>query len=110
MPEEIFIIIIVGILAGTFSGVVAQVVGYLKTKAPKTSADASMTTSELEGMIQKWIGEATRPLVERLDELENSGHPISPKGKIAEKSILDDMDGFDALEQEEKALRQRTKD
>ena len=109
MPEEIFIIIIVGIIAGTLSGIVAQFFGYLKTKAPKTSSEASMTTSELEAMIQKWIGEATRPLVSRLDKIEEHLEPLQVAGPSNEKSILDDMDAYEAKEEDVLASRQKTK-
>ncbi len=106
MPEEIFIIIIVAILAGTFSGVVKQVLSYLQSRhgAPvrSSSSETSMTTSELESMIQKWIGESTRPLVDRLDRIESHIGNTPEQISSTKKSILDDMDGYESAEDEER--------
>ena len=112
MPEEIFIIIIIAIGAGTLSGIFAQLFGYLKSRAPKSTSDASMTTSELEGMIQNWIREATRPLVSRLDKIEERLEPLEAfevQGRLSDKSILDDVNSFEEKRDEELAPRQRTK-
>ena len=103
MPEEIFVIIIVAIAAGTFSGVVSQVIGYLKSRQPQqslSSSDASMTTSELEGMIQKWIREANRPIADRLDLIEQRLDIPEASLKSGKKSLLEDMDGYDPFEEE----------
>lgn len=108
MPQEIFVIIIVAIAAGTLSGIVSQVIGYLKSRTPESPAsDASMTTSELESMIQKWIGEAMLPLESRLDKIEERLDPAKLEAAPAKKSILDDMDGFE--EEKELVSRSRTK-
>ncbi len=112
MPEEIFIIIIVAILAGTFSGVVKQVLNYLQSRngAPvrASSGETSMTTSELESMIQKWVGESTRPLIDRLDRIETHIGAAPAQINTAEKSILDDMAGYEASKEEDH-LSARTK-
>ncbi|MFK7844983.1 MAG: hypothetical protein AB8G77_06775 [Rhodothermales bacterium] len=108
MPQEIFVIIIVAIAAGTFSGVVSQIIGYMKSRTQDSPAsDASMTTSELESMIQKWIGEATLPLTSRLDRIEEHLDPAKLNESLGRKSILDDMDGFE--EEKELVSRSRTK-
>ena len=110
MPEEIFVIIIVAIAAGTFSGVVSQIIGYLKSRSPQqTVSDSSMTTSELENMIQKWITEANKPIVERLDSIERTLEPASTNKATAKKSLLDDMDGYDPFEEEAAAKGKRVK-
>ncbi len=100
MPEEIFVIIVVAICAGTFMSVVGMMINYLKTRSPQATGN-SMTTSELEGMIQKWISEATQPLMERLNDLEDRFESIEADEIKRETGAL--LDGIDAYE-DDKAM------
>ncbi len=109
MPEEVFVIVLIGIIAGTLSRITTQFFNYLKSKGSKATSDASMTTSELEGMIQKWIVEATRPLVDRLENIEEKLDIDLNESQVNRKSILDDMDGFEEAGEKEIETRRRTK-
>ncbi len=75
MPEEIFIIVVVAIIAGTFSGFVKMVLEYLKdrqaTERPTVGATDALTTSELERLIEAAVDRANRGVVDRLDALED---------------------------------------
>ncbi|MDZ4698737.1 MAG: hypothetical protein SH809_03430 [Rhodothermales bacterium] len=73
MPEEIFIIIVVSILAGTFSGIVKMVLEFMKMRQgtlPSGSAADSMTASELERLLEKAVRQGTTKLSERLEAIE----------------------------------------
>lgn len=70
MPEEVFIIVVVAILAGTFSGVIKTIVGYLRERDRKTGGDNSLTTSELKQIVADTVAEATAPLEDRFAMLE----------------------------------------
>lgn len=108
MPEEIFVIIIVAIGAGTLSGIVSQIIGYLKSRTPeKPLQDNSLTTSELEGMMRKWIVDATQPLASRMDNIEQKLTGEQP-AQISSKSILDDMDTYEQADGE-KELASKTR-
>lgn len=112
MPEEIFIIIVVAIVAGTLSGIISQFFSYLKSRGPKTAEGHSMTTSELEGMIQKWIREATKPLVDRIERMEEhlDMDALPAKNQAGNTSILDDMEGYETTEEPDRlATRRREK-
>lgn len=71
MPEEILIIVIVSILAGTTMSFVRLVLGYKERTSTKgISQGASMTTSELERIMKKAVEEATEPLAKKVEDLE----------------------------------------
>lgn len=103
MPEEIFVIIVVAICAGTFMSIVGMMINYLKTR-PQQGTGNSMTTSELEGMIQKWIEESTQPLVDRLDEMEARLDSADKPG-----ALLDGMDAYEDSEVLEPARREKSR-
>ena len=72
MNDEIFFIVITAIIFGTvmIASIFKSVFRYAggKTQAPKL--DASLTTSELQGLIRDAVTEATEPLNERIAMLE----------------------------------------
>ncbi|MEM8486961.1 MAG: hypothetical protein AAF564_15515 [Bacteroidota bacterium] len=103
MPEEIFVIIVVAIGAGTFMSIVGMMINYLKTRSEQGTGN-SMTTSELEGMIQKWIEESTQPLVDRLDEMEAQLNSADKSG-----GLLDGMDAYEDDEALEPARREKSR-
>lgn len=71
MPGEIFVIVIVAILAGTFSSVAKMVIGYLRERNGAAAAgNNSLTTSELKQIVASSVAEATAPLEDRFEKLE----------------------------------------
>lgn len=67
MPEEILIIIIVSIFAGTAMSIIRMVLGYKERRGLRgTAHGSSLTTSELEKMMRRAVEEATAPLVQKL--------------------------------------------
>ena len=73
MPEEIFIIVVVAILAGTFSGVVKMVLESMKARQgalPSGNTADSMTASELERLLERAVRQGTIDLSDRLDAIE----------------------------------------
>ena len=73
MPEEIMIIAVVAILAGTFTTVVRSVLAYLKTKSgnKEITKGASMTTSELERLMKEAVWEGNEQFISRFESLED---------------------------------------
>jgi hypothetical protein len=83
MPEPIFFIIIVAILAGTFSGVVKMVLEYLKSRQDAIGArrgTESLTASELERLIESAVRNATTDLSDRVGALEAHTEPPRLEG------------------------------
>ena len=73
MPEEILIIVVIGILSGTLLGVVSNIRQYLESKhsiGESASRGASLKTSELESMMERAAQNAVKPLVRRIENLE----------------------------------------
>lgn len=73
MPDEIFFIVITAIIFGTMmiASIFKSVFKYaVAAKAPPQKADSSLTTSELHGLIRDAVTEATAPLHERIDAVE----------------------------------------
>lgn len=71
MPDEVFVIVIVAIVAGTFSGLVKQILNYLRERRPTAgSSESSLTTSELQRLMKAAVEEATEPLEARLEAME----------------------------------------
>jgi hypothetical protein len=74
MQDEIFFIVITAIIACTIivTTIVKSIFGIAKQKADlrSTSSGSSLTTSELERMLRQVVGEATDPLYERMEALE----------------------------------------
>ena len=92
MPEEILIIVVLGILSGTVVSLVRMVLGYrertrgiVQPPAAKLSASSSssITTSELERLMRSAVQDATAPLAERIARLEKTGP--SPQAAVTER-------------------------
>ena len=74
MPEEVFIIVVIAILAGTFSGVVKMIIEYLKSRQSVPNAHAksgALTSSELERLIVSAVERANQSLADRLEAIED---------------------------------------
>ena len=71
MPEEILIIVVMSIFAGTAISIIRMILGFRERKGLRGSAQgSSLTTSELERMMRRVVQEATGPLVDKIDNLE----------------------------------------
>ncbi len=81
MPEEVAVIAIVAIVFGSVITIVKSVLAYRKdvrqgsrgeiASKSSVSEGASLTTSELEGMMRRAVADATAPLADRIDLLES---------------------------------------
>lgn len=74
MQEEIFFIVMTAIIAGTVmvSSIVRSIFKFLSSKNQPVSSAAggSLKASELEAMLRNAVEEATAPLVNKIDVLE----------------------------------------
>ncbi len=80
MPEEIFILALLGLVAGTATVVLltTMIFSYLRDKhgikdkkgKAVVSNETSLTTSELHALMRQAVEEATLPLAEKIDDLE----------------------------------------
>lgn len=72
MSDELFFIVITAIIFGTvmIASIFKSVFRYARAKAQPQNVDASLTTSELHGLIRDAVTEATEPLNERIATLE----------------------------------------
>lgn len=72
MSDEIFFIAITAIIFGTgmIASIFKSIFKYAGGKTQPQKTDASLTTSELHGLIRDAVVEATEPLNERVAELE----------------------------------------
>ncbi len=71
MPYEIFVIVVIAILAGTFSSVVKMIIGYLQSKRGANGEQGSLTESQLRRMIESSIDDSIKPLEKRFDTIED---------------------------------------
>lgn len=71
MPEEIMIIIVLGIIAGTVTSLAKIIVGYLQSRSGAPARGEGVTTRELEAVMRRAVEDATQPLLARIDDLED---------------------------------------
>jgi len=72
MPEEILLIIVTSIMAGTLMALFGMTLNYRKSKFEyRTSEPSGLAKSELEDMIRSAVTEATLPLAEKIDALQD---------------------------------------
>jgi len=72
MPEEIAIIIVMSIIAGTLMVLFGMTLNYRKTKFQvRQEKGDGLTQSELEAMIERAVRNATTPLAEKIEDLQN---------------------------------------
>lgn len=72
-PEAIMIMVIVAILAGSFmiASIFKSIFRYAQSRHQKeTVPGSSLTTGELERLVRKAVEDATEPLHDRIDRLE----------------------------------------
>ena len=113
MPEEVFVLFIFSILAFTTMMIIGMSLRYKSRKAERASlsSSSSLTTSELERMMQRAVKKATGPLEEKLEVLEEMLAASSGGGGKAvrqldegRKDLLADIDTHQT--EEEEALRE----
>ena len=96
MPEEIVVIVVVAILAGTVSTIVKSVTGYLKSKnAAGTASGSSLTASELKTLLRSAVDEALEPLAARVERIERrleGGEAEMPLLDEPRDELLDEID------------------
>lgn len=76
MPEEILVIVILSIVAGTITSMTKMILSHReRTRGGipqrEASGQSSVTTSELERMMHRAVRKATDPLLDRIEELED---------------------------------------
>ncbi len=77
MEGPIFIIVLAAIICGTamVASIVRGTFKYQLAKSELPNVDASLTTSELHGLIRDAVAEATEPINERVAALEQQPPP-----------------------------------
>ena len=93
MEGTIFVIVIVAIVCGT--GMIATTIQgifkYALARSQPQKTDASLTTSELRGLIRDAVDEATEPLNERLAALEQR---LEAQPQSARSDLLAGTEGY----------------
>lgn len=72
MPGEVFVIIIVAIVMTTVmvTSIVKHTMEYLSGKSKSKHDESSLTSSELQALMQEAVTRATQPLMDQVKELE----------------------------------------
>lgn len=86
MPEEIMAIIIIAIIAGTITSLTKLILSHREKTAGYRSGvgkaeqaeSGSLTTSELERMLDRVVKKATNPILDRLEDLEDRLEQVPP--------------------------------
>lgn len=114
MPDEIFILMIIAMSGGIILAVFSQILSFSKWRIEretegKATDGSSLTTSELEQMIRSAVEEATQPLSNRMEQLEEqvAQHPK----QLAERTTtpLLDLDLEDGQEEAVEVTRKRVR-
>ena len=94
MPIAIAVIALVAIIFGTMmiATIFKAFFSYLSSRHQPDSPPESLTTSELHALIQDAVEEATQPLVERLEALEERAAATSLPP--AHTGLLDDAEVY----------------
>lgn len=71
MPDEVFVIVVVAILAGTFTSVVKLIIGYLQSRRGEPAGKGSLTESQLRRMIEESVDASMKTLDRRFDTVES---------------------------------------
>jgi hypothetical protein len=106
MPEEVLALLIITILSVTVLSIVGMTLRYKSRKGQQSvsSGSSSLTTSELERMMKRAVRDATAPLEEKLDQLEDA-LVLSQSPRQIEKpkqDLLADMDSHNTEDEHEK--------
>ena len=95
MQGTIFVIVIMAIICGTavIGTTIQGIFKYALAKSQPQKTDASLTTSELRGLIRDAVDEATEPLNERLAALEQRLE-AQPQLPPARSDLLAETEGY----------------
>ena len=95
MEGTIFIIVLTAIICGTVMiGItIGSIFKYATARSQSQKTDASLTTSELHGLIRDAVDEATEPLNERLAALEQR-LAAQPQLPSARSDLLAGTEGY----------------
>ncbi len=98
MPEEIMIIVIFAIIAGSITSTIRMILSHREKtmgvrKKDSNSDSSSVTTSELERMLHRVVRQAMGPLDDRLDEIEDRLHETAALPHKQERIALDEEYG-----------------
>ena len=111
MPEEIALIIVVSILAGctTAITIVRTVIKY-KMGGVKKEDGSSLKTSELQTMLRAAVEEATQPLSDKIDRLEQRlKEGDAPRLLDAKSSDWLEVDEEEIADEVPQPVRRRTR-
>lgn len=111
MPEEIFLLSMFSILAGTglLVYVISLVASYAKRRQQGTAAEGALRTSELEAMLRRIVREELQR-AERFDIYGSDDDPAQSNRRLSRREQLereqrhlldehlDDLDGLDDLD------------
>lgn len=103
MPDEIMIIVVTAIVAGSVLAAMAMLLGFARSRAKDRLPSAkqegpSLTTSELERIMRQAVEAATTPLAEQIARLEEHlGIQEEDPAGLLEAARLPDFE--DALEE-----------
>lgn len=96
MPFGIVLIVLAAIVFGTvmIGTIVSAVFKFLSSRDALEAAPQSLTTSELQGLIEDAVAEAIQPLAERVEALEQrlTTEALPP----ARLDMLEAADGYEA--------------
>lgn len=116
MPEEVFLIVMTAIAAGTLTSIVKLVVNYLQGRDVKSRSNqgSSLTTSELQRIIEETVQRAIEPLAGKIDRLEYRLDSSQKKDqnlleKKSESGLLEEGDVYGMEDVPEKVQRQRSR-
>ncbi|MCH8959949.1 MAG: hypothetical protein IH820_01135 [Bacteroidetes bacterium] len=95
MEGTIFVIVLTAIICGTgmIATIFTSIFKYAMARSQPQKTDASLTTSELHGLIRDAVDEATEPLNERLAALEQRLE-AQPQLPPARSDLLAETEGY----------------
>ena len=107
MPEEILALAILSIISFTVLSIVGMSLRYKSKKAQRSavSGSSSLTTSELERMMKRAVRDATGPLEEKIESLEDALVIQKPTMQIegVKTDLLADMNSHQTQDEKENA-------
>ena len=79
MPEEVMVVAVLSMLLGTGLIIFLSLLIFraVRIRGEQKALSQSLSTSELEGMMRKAIGEALEPVQDQLDELARSQRQLA---------------------------------
>ena len=89
MPEEIFIIVVVAIVAGTVTSLARIFVKARRDESGGSAQGSSLTSSELRQLLLEAVEEGTQPLAARVERLEEqlAERPALPSPPEAHRTL-----------------------